>query len=207
MKKLFCKMFYLGCIVSVMMCFVSCFDDDGTDYPSLITDLVVAETNSSGKLAKITLDNGKSYDIGSVEVNFGVADTLYRCIASYALTETSMKLYSVANIYSHKPVPLAKFLEEYGEDNLPRDPVNLISMWKSGGYINIQIGVLTSGSKYHAYAFCEEEKGKYSLLHQRPLNDAESYTDVVFLSMPIPEGLQTITFSVNTYEGVRTNTF
>ena len=209
MKKLLSKIICFLCIVSATMCFVSCFDDDSTPYPSLKTDLVVAETNAAGVVSKIKLDNGEMYDVTSKEVKFGVADTLFRCLASYAMENKGIKIYGITNIFSSKPVPLATLLEDgtYTEETLPRDPVEIISMWKSGGYINMQLGVLTTGNASHAYAFCEEEKGKYSLLHRRPLNVAESYTSVVFLSMPIPDGVESLTFSVNTYEGTSMRTF
>lgn len=199
------------CIASAAMCFVGCVNDDNEPYPSLKTDVVIAETNASGILSKIKFDNGNSYDIASQKISFNVADTLIRCVASYTLNENSLKIYSIANIYSNPPVPLAKFLEEgkYTEETLPRDPVNVVSMWKSGGYINMQLGVLTSGyaSYSHAYAFCEDAEGEYSLLHLRPSTDTESYTEIVFLSMPIPEGVDSLTFSVATYEGTYTRTF
>ena len=209
MKKQLCKIFSLWCILSVVMCLSSCVDNDINPYPSLKTDLVDVETNASGVLSKLRLDNGETYDVSSQGVKFNVADTLLRCLASYAMEESGLKLYSISNIFSHKPVPLATFLEdgEYTEETLPRDPVNVVSMWKSGGYINMQLGVLTTGNVSHAYAFCDEGEGHYSLLHRKPLNISESYTETVFLSMPIPEGVESLTFSVTTYDGTYTRTF
>lgn len=209
MKKLLSKIFFVCCIASVAMSLVSCLDNDKSAYPSLKVDLVVAKTNSSGLLSKVTLDNGQSYDVASQRLDFHKADTLFRCVASYELDGKKFNIYTIANIFSRKPVPLATFLEQegYTEETLPRDPVNVVSMWKSGGYINMQLGVLTTNNVTHSYAFCDEGNGHYSLLHRRPLNAAESYTEVVFMSMPIPEGVESLTFSVNTYDGITTRTF
>lgn len=208
MKKLLSKVLLSCIIASVAVCFVSCLDDKQS-FPSIKTDFLVVETNSSGMLSKVRLDDGLSYDVTAQEIKFGVPDTLLRCVASYALTEQNIQLYSISHIFSSNPVPLEKFLEDgrYTEENLPRDPVNVISMWRSGGYINMQLGVLTTSVASHLYAFCKDGEGRYSLLHQRPANDMESYTQAVFLSMPVPEGVESLTFSVNTYEGTYARTF
>lgn len=209
MKKQLSKIICLLCIVSVTMCFVSCFDDDSTPYPSLKTDLIVAETNAAGVVSKVKLDNGELYDVTSQGINFNKADTIFRCYASYAMEGNGLKLYGIANIFSNKPVPLATFLEDgqYTEETLPRDPVGVTSMWKGGGYINMQLAVPTTNYVTHSYAFCDEGDGHYSLLHRKSLNVVDSYTEVVFLSMPIPEGVESLTFSVTTDNGVYTRTF
>ena len=208
MKKLLSKTLSLWCIAAAM-CLASCIDDVNSSYPSRITEFVVAKTNSSGMLSKVILDDGRSYDVSSPEVNWGVADTLFRCLASYVPSETSIKLYGITNVFSNYPVSLEKILEsgEYTEETLPRDPVKVVSMWKSGGYINMELGVLTTSNAPHRYAFCDEGDGKYSLLHEKPLGYPEAYTQSVFLSMPIPEGVESLTFSVHTYDGTFTHTF
>lgn len=208
MKTLLSKFICLLYIVSVAMCLTSCIDDDNNPNPSLITNFVVAETDASGILSRLRLDNGELHSIASQSINFGKPDTLFRCVASYAMENSGMKVYNITSVYSNPPIPLETFIERgYTEESLPRDPVKVVSVFKSGGYINMQLGVMTTGNSAHAYAFCEEGDGLYSLLHQRPVNDPESYTMTVFLSMPIPEGVETVTFSIPTYEGTYTRTF
>lgn len=193
--------------MSITMCFTGCMNDNN-EYPSRITNFVVVETDASGILSRVTLDNGESYNIASQSIDFGKPDTLFRCVASYAMDNSGMKVHNISNVYSNPPIPLDTFLEGgYTEESLPRDPVKVVSVFKSGGYINMQLGVMTTGNSAHAYAFCEEADGQYSLLHQRPVNDLETYTMTVFLSMPIPEGVETVTFSIPTYEGTYTRTF
>lgn len=196
------------CIVGMAVSLSGCTNDE-EEFPPLTTDFVVAQTNAAGILSSIRLDDGTAYDVTAQGVNTGVADTLLRCVATYTLKEGGMQLYDVIHIMSNNPVPVETFLEDNGleESDLPRDPVNVISMWKSGGYINMRLGVLTTGNGRHAYAFCKDDVGKYSLLHQRPANDAESYTQEVRLSMPVPDGEESLMFSVNTYDGPYIRTF
>ena len=80
-------------------------------------------------------------------------------------------------------------------------------MWRSGGYLNLHLGLMTTGVGTHQYAFCQDSVGHYSLLHLRPSNDQESYTNDVYMSMPVPEDVDSLTFSVYTYDGIYTRTF
>lgn len=190
---------------------LSCADDKGKDYPSLVTDLVVVEMDGAGMMAAVKLDNGERYDVHAQVVGTQLKDTLIRCLASYVLTDGQMTLYSISSIFSSHPCKAESLLQgaegNLVLDSLPRDPVRLVSLWKSGGYVNMQIGVLTTGKGTHAYAFCEDSVGHYSLVHLRPADDAESYTQKVYLSMPIPENVEHPTFSLRTYDGLYTRSF
>ena len=207
MRKLFSSIVGAFCLCLV----VGCSDDDGSDYPSLITDLVVAETNASKKVAKVTLDNGHSFDVEAQGISTEVADTTFRCVASYTLTGGKMEVRNIAQVFSVLPVPGDSLLTAKDGtrkfDTLPRDPMNVVSMWKSGGYINMLLGLMTTGKGTHGFAFSEDSVGHYSLVHLRPTEDAESYTEKVYMSMPIPKGIEKLTFSVYTYDGVFTRMF
>lgn len=196
-----------GSIVLCVACaLTACSDKDGEDYPPLLTDMVVAESNGEAVLSRVTLDNGTTYDVAAQGVDAGVADTLFRCMASYTLEAGSLHLYGVKAVFSEPPLTAEEIAERSGLEAtaLPRDPVKLVSVWRAGGYVNLQIGVMTTGVGKHAFAFCAEGDGEYSLLHLRPANDAESYTETVYLSMPVPDGETTISFGVMTYEGLVT---
>lgn len=191
----------------------ACSDDDGEYIPSYITDLVTVTTDAQGIVTSVQLDNGTTYSIASQGIKSDAPETDIRCRGTYVLKHGSMKMYSLTAIFANQAIPASsvRYVKNgttyYGTENLPRDPVKLISMWKSGGYINLHVGVLTTGKGSHQYAFCQEGSGQYSLLHLRPDNDDESYTAHVFLSMPIPEGEDKLTFSVYTYDGVYTREF
>lgn len=189
--------------------FASCSDDKGGDYPSLVTDLALVKASAKGMLERVTLDDGTTYDIAAQQVQLDVADTLMRCLAAYTLKDGKMHLYRVKSVFSDQPKTPAEWAAklEVAADQLPRHPVKLVSAWRSGGFVNLHVGVLTTGAGKHGLAFCEDATGQYSLLHLRPDSDAESYTENVYLSMPIPEGVGNLTFSLATYDGTVTKTF
>lgn len=195
-------------LLGVMMV-VSCSDDK--DYPSLITDFVVARTNASGTVSSVSLDGGGRYDVSAQAIASSSKDTLLRCIASYTLEGDKMQLYNIAHVFSSRPRPAEDIQTVVDSalhlDTLPRDPLKVVSLWRGGGYINIHLGLMTTGSDKHSYAFSEDSTGHYSLVHHRPADDAESYTRQVYMSMPIPDSVTTLTFSVPTYEGIYTRTF
>ena len=203
------RLLKLICLVWVVG-LAACSDDKGGDVPPYITDLLTVSTNAEGTVASVLLDNGKTYNIVSQGISSDLPDTLLRCQGIYTLENGKMTVYSLLLVFSDEAIPAESFVfvkdgERYeGPEYLPRDPVKLISMWKSGGYINMHVGVLTTGNGQHRYAFCQDSVGHYSLVHLRPEGDAESYTEQVYLSMPLPQGDEVETFTVYTYNGVET---
>lgn len=211
MRKLLTNILCVACVV----CWVACSDDhDGDDIPSYVTDFLVASTGADGKVASVRFDDGTTCNVASQQVDLEKKDTLFRCLATYTYDkDKNFKLYNLQPIFSQKPYPATSIYviidgKPYQDVSLlPRDPMKVISMWKSGGYLNLHLGLMTTGNGYHQYAFCEDSPGHYSLLHQRPLNDGSAYTEHIYLSMPIPQGLDTFTFTVKTYDGDYTRTF
>lgn len=203
------------CVACVAFCMVACGDDDdeGSHIPSYITDFMLVSTDAKGYITTVTLDDGSIYPVTTQKRMTDYPDTTLRCRANYTLDEGQLRLYGVGKVFAQKPVPASAFrlilngVSYDGEEYIPRDPVKVVSMWKSGGYINLHLGLMTTGNGVHQYAFCEDSPGHYSLVHLRPYADAESYTEQIFMSMPIPEGMEELTFSVYTYDGIYTRTF
>jgi hypothetical protein len=79
--------------------------------------------------------------------------------------------------------------------------------------------VLTTGKGTHSFAFCEEgfadnADGKkivnVTVLHERPQGDAESYTQDVYMSIPMGDyacQCDSIAVNIPTYQGVKTFMF
>lgn len=201
MRKLFNSLLCAFCAALLVAC-----SDEASDYPPVVTDLLLVKSDAQGRCSEVVLDNGAAYDVSWQNVGMDVRDSLMRCKGVYVIEQGKMTLYGLEAVFADKPYPTDAF-QVGGEPFLPRDPVKLVSMWRSGGYVNMQLGVMTSGQKGHLYAFCEDSAGVYSLLHLRPSADAEAYTQTVYLSMPVPQAVETVTFSINTYDGVVTRTF
>ena len=196
-------------MAALALCLTACSDDDDDNYPSYITNMVVVAVDATGTVSEVRLDNGTKYGVKSQGLRTEERDTLLRCMASYTIDGGDMTVTGLKHVFSDYPITLQEVMDMFSitASEVPRHPVNLISMWKSGGYLNIQVGVMTMGVSKHAFAFCEDAPGQYSLLHLHPSGDAASYTEKVFMSMPIPEGVGAFTFSVTTYDGVVTQTF
>lgn len=203
----------VGCLLFL----IGCADDsehDGDSYiPSLITDMVDVLTDANGTLSTVRLDDGSTYSIAAQQYTSNQKETLLRCRASYTLDAGDMKIYSLTRVFCDNPIPADSFVvvldgvSHRGAAYLPRDPMKVISAWRSGGYVNLHLGLMTTGQGTHQYAFCEDSVGCYSLVHLRPAADAESYTEHVYMSMPVPEGKDSLIFSVYTYDGIYTRTF
>lgn len=201
-------MFLKPCLMVVaallMLLMVSCSDDESS-LPSYVTDLVEANTDATGVINTIRTDDGTIYHVGQ-QISTSVADTTWRCLATYTVDNDAMTLYSVKAIFSALPKEASEF------KSLPRDPVKFISAWRTDRYINLRLGIMTTDGGGHAFGFCEDSIAVSSngirtayltLLHKRPDQDAESYTDEQFLSIPLAHYTECDSFEINitTYEG------
>ena len=205
MKSLSVMGSFLIALIGLCLFFVSCSSDDA-QVPSYYVNLVEADTNQDTLVTVIRMDNGTTYNV-TQSIKAATPDTTYRCMCTYAVEDEQLTVYSLSHIFSARPYKAADL------DTLITDPVKFISSWRSGGYLNMQRGVMTTDADYHKFAFCEDsigDKGTYkiayfTLLHQRPKKDAESYTDNMFLSIPISSYTDCDSFalSVQTYEGLR----
>ena len=193
-----------------MLFTVSCSEDESAPVPPLRMEFVEAHTDAAARVSAIKSDSGREYTVGQ-HIVASVADTTYRCVCSFTLddSEAHATVYSLQHIYSMPPSPLDDFEE------LSADPVNVVSVWKGGSYINMVLSVLTTGYGTHSFAFCDnglvvEDGGvataDVSLLHKRSAEDAESFSQDVYLSMPIGgyAGLcDSMSVSIPTYQGVK----
>ena len=190
----------------------SCSDDD-TYYPSLTKDMAMVTSDTQGRLTTVTTDNGSTYNISPQGAHINAADTTIRCLATYTLQENEMTLYAISPIFCQKAyrpeeiTAIKDSTEAPGTEHLPRDPVKVISIWQSPSFINLHLGVKTTDNGTSQYAFCNDSASHYSLVHRRPPKDNESYTKHVYLSMPVPTGTDSLTFSVYTYKGWIDRTF
>ena len=189
-----------------LLCLWGCSNDDEETMPAYKIDLVEANTDHDGKVVSVRFDNGATYTVAQ-EISAEKADTTYRCMCTYAIdANQKLSVYGLSHIFSARPRSRADF------KTVAYDPVNLTSCWKSGGYLNLRIGLLTTDEGSHRFGFCEDSvvtrndcrKVFFTLLHGRPEEDAESYTKDVFLSIPISDyHCDSVCLRVQTYDGWR----
>lgn len=189
-------------------------DDTGGYIPPYVTDLMEATTNADGKIVSVRLDDGTTYDVSSQKLTLSDGNDVIRCMATYTHeNHQPVHIHSIVPVFTDRPFPAENIRvvvngQVYQDVSLlPRSPMKVISMWKSGGYLNLHLGMMTTDNGAHEFLFCEDAPGKYSLLHLRPSSDASSYTEHLYLSMLIPEGVDEFTFTVRTYDGDYTREF
>ena len=191
-------------LVWMLLCLCGCGKDEDDTVPAYKIDLVEANTNHDGSVASIRFDDGVTYTIDQ-QITAETADTTYRCMCTYAIdANQKLSVYGLSHVFSANPRPRAEFKTG------AYDPVNLTSCWKSGGYLNLWIGLLTTDVGSHRFGFCEDsvvnrdgyQKVYFTLMHGRPQEDAESYTKDLFLSIPLKQyTCDSVCIRVQTYDG------
>lgn len=193
-------------LATIMLLLVACEKDDESTTPPVIYDFVTAITNSDKVVSNIKTDDGKLWNLSN-KITTDVSDSIIRCLCGYADEDGIMKVYYIKSLFSNYPVPAERFKIR------PTDPVDIVSLWNSGGYVNMHLGIKTTGASSHSFAFSQDSikdrRVFVTVIHQQPKDDAESYTGNVYLSMPLTNYADhdSVTICINTYDGLRTKTF
>lgn len=168
----------------------SCSDDDnGSRYPSVRTELVEASTNSSKDVVSILLDDGTRYGV-SRAISSSTADTVFRCVCTFDDKEGQSEpdIYSIYSIPSGLPLKSSQVEQHKDAD------YDVISTWITPRYINAFISFKTTGNGQHKIYFIEDSLNEnsdgthtahVSLVHERPEDDPESYTERTYVSLPL----------------------
>ena len=184
----------------MLLCLCGCSKDEDDSMPAYKIDLAEIDTDHDGLVTVVRFDNGVTYTVGQ-KITAETADTTYRCMCTYFVdANQKLSVYGLTHVFSPNPRPRAEF------KTFAYDPVNLTSSWKSGGYLNLRIGLLTTDEGSHSFGFCEDSvvnrKVYITLMHGRPEEDAESYTKDLFLSIPLKQyDCDSVFVRVPTYEG------
>jgi len=198
-------LFLLSVLPIVML---SCDDDEEDPMPPLRMEFVEVFTNGKSIVDYILTDEGERLSPSST-ISASRPDTTYRCVCQYALENGKCNVYDLRSIYSKKPVRLAE------SDTLWTDPLNVNSVWKTSRYVNMSLALLTNGRGSHVYSFTEDtvmtgtegHRTVYCTVTHRRIQDPESYTQNVYLSMPLYEyvdsAMDSVAVSINTYKGLR----
>ena len=203
------KTFCAGLLLSLTAC-----SEDDYHYPDVVTDMVEMETDSKGYIHLIRTDEGAEYSPNkSITFEKATPDSLYRVRCIYQPAEdSSCTLYNITLLVSPFPVGPSSFKE------ILTNPVKVTSVWQSGNYVNLHLGIMTQGGT-HKYQFINQGIQRNSigkntlhlLLYHDQNEDPEAYTREVFLSCPLTRlNLQSgdsIHITLNTYEGEKVYSF
>lgn len=189
----------------------SCSKDDDEDvYPNIITEMADAYTNEHGVIYKIVLDNDKTYNIEN-QLSGYHKNAIYRILCGY-----EQKNSNYVHLFQMTGVPVLRDSTKIAR----RDPVELQSVWRTGRYINLHIDAKTQGGKQY-WGFITDSivasvnaegmpsNHAYVSLHHNQNGDPTSYTEEVYLSLPIDsikniEQTSPVTLHINTAKGLKT---
>lgn len=204
------RRFVLGFIACVFV--LSACDEDEYTYPSLITEFTDLYNDSTSGRTMIENDNGDAYVLSSTLSSLEQG-AVYRVISGYELTGGYVGNYKVAVLYTLTAVDL---LYETEDSTSICDPTGVTALWRGGNYINFHLNPKTQGGTHEwdyrrdsvVVAADSAYMTHYLSLYHIQGEDPTSYSTTVYAGIYLPstainEG-DSIVFSVQTFEGVRT---
>lgn len=201
----------------IAACTNTAYDTGDTKLSYLRTDFVEAQTNSSAQLVSAVTDNNAPLTF-TKPLSIGwktTADSICRVMLYYnmyadASDTTKVEPLTAQRVYTLKPVQVKK------ETEVPRDPVQFVSAWKSanGAYLNLCIGVMTGtanstkevqtiGLVLDSLTYQDNRPVYYLSLAHSQGNVPEYYTTDTYLSIPTKTMTtgSTVRLSLFTYKG------
>lgn len=211
MKKLFAYIFL------IMVAISSCKKEEMETYPPVVKEFITLRTGPEGKPSMIVTDENKTFLINNDKTNLQLkGNTNYRMVSNYQpITMPNSDSYGMADLYTATGVFTSLTIpasEVAG--GFKTDPVNVVRIWKSGAFINMEIAML-AGEKEHSFAFVNEgynytsKKTEIKLAHNRN-GDSYDYTKSLYMSLQLMEFYNTcdsIVFHVNTDDGWESYSF
>lgn len=206
---------YIYTLLLCLLLLAACKEEEYV-YPSVLTEFIDIQTDSSGTITHLLTDKGERYAVQPREGLDGLrADTTYRTVSIYRFAnETTDRTEPEVMLYSSQSViaPYPKKLSEW-EDSICTDPVDIQSIWLSGNYLNLILDVRRK-DQAHVFHFIEdsltaERAGTHTLylrLYHNSNNDYEAFTDQTYLSVPLRHYRDSlhagdkIRFRLNTYK-------
>ncbi len=194
----------LYAVACCLLTAVSSCGKDEVDTPAYVMELAEAYSNSDKLIDSIRLDNGQSYDV-SQSIAASGANRTYRCLCTYWTEGDDIHILSLQNVFLRTPFPFTTDL------SFVMDPVKFYSCWRTDRYLNIRVGVMTSGNGTHSFLINEDstytvgdkQVACFTLLHSQPSGDTEAYTQEAFICMPTGgyRDYDTLVVNVPTYDG------
>lgn len=196
-------------VLSTLVLAASCKKDNTPELPNLLTNFCNL-TFVNGKLTTGTLDDGKVLDFSAQGNTASVNDTVIRYVITYSADENP-------RIYSNLPVMVCMAEPADSTLTMRTDPINVLSTWQAGRYVNMHLTQMTTGAEPHPYAASADSLSHRTLYvtlhHGQPAKDAPSYSQPIYASLHIVTDCydradyDAIALSINTFDGLKTYTY
>lgn len=174
-------------VISALTCavlsFIACEDEKDT-VETMYNGFMTGQTDANGHICVLKDDFGKQYTVKD-ESDKLKPDTAYRMVASIAIDDDN-----TARIL--QKVPAISYIAP--EDSIVpdtmhvKDPIEIISHYIGGGYLNLHVGILVKNeSSEHTLFYTRLDtpgKLKFTIYHNA-YGDTHVYTKYAYISIPL----------------------
>lgn len=169
------RIFSIACLwMLALLTFTACGEDE-YHYPSVKLEFVTIESGNDGHIQTVIPDKGEVLTVANDYTRSSITpNSSKRVLSNYEIEEGTSR----ANIYSLQAAIVLEPKQrdegkEETEEDLPKDPVEVTSIWMGRDYLNMILNVKIKGGKPHSFQlFAEEEQAT-----------AEEGENVVILSL------------------------
>lgn len=212
-KVLYAAMLWLTLLpLLVSSCESDSYEKGTGRYSLMRADLGLLAVNGDLQAVAFTTDDGDAYELTSPVTTSWLTrpDTTYRVLMYYNKVEDTR-----AEAVGLSVVPTLVPVEHWRLGTQPVDPVGVESAWLSQGGRYLNLGLLVRSGRVddeegvHGIGVVQDtvlvhadqtRTARYRFLHDQG-DTPEYYTNRRFVSILLPAQLDTVTLSVNTYDG------
>ncbi len=174
-------------VIGLVITFMSCARQEPV--APYISEFVNAYTDSKGYICVIGNDKGKRF-VTSDTVKL-LPDTVFRRLMVYAVHADS----SSATIFSHYNV-IASLPKRPSPTDSDSDPLNVRSVWISGGWMNLTAEIKALDKKHQFYATDLSDSAKVAFfIYHNENGDIRSYTKKAYMSIPLDYYYETLSIN------------
>ena len=195
-------------LLLLLFCLSACRDDDSEHYPSIITEMVIAQADGQGQLSTIICDRGQTYKVSNGIAGLK-ANERVRALVGYVIQEDGR-----VQVYTAQVVPVLSDASE--EEKLAQDPTGIESVWQGGGFLNFHFLPKTRGGQ-QGWAFLRDSihanilggTNYYLSLYHDQMEDVEAYSAHFYACVSQDSiassftATDSVVFAVCTYDGIQ----
>lgn len=175
---------HIAWLWGLLFLMTACGDDD-YNYPPVKLEFVTVKSGADGRIQTLIPDKGNALSV--VEDYSGStisADSEARVMSNYEVLPdgNAVKIYALQSV---------SVLTPQVRDNVKHDPVEVISIWLGGGYLNMILNIKLNNAKEHTLGIVEDlsdfdANGVVSMLLYHDANgDKEYYNRRAYVSVPL----------------------
>ena len=144
----------------------------------MVSEMVIATADDNGALSAITTDDDRKYVVANAPTGY-IPRARYRVMATFYPTDGGK--------VSLRELALCHVLRD-STSCVRHDPTSVVSAWRGGRFINMQLSPSTRGERTHYWGFAIDSvvgRVHHVSLHHGQNDDPYAYSTTVYASLPI----------------------